>query len=230
MRVVITGCNRPNGIGQELCRQLLARGDAVEATARSLDAASELVALAGAHPDRLHLHTLDVADDASAAALGRSVEGAIDAVINNAGAWEGTRDLDRVRTEDLVRLYQINAIGALRVTRALMPHLLASTTRKVLNLSTGMAILGDDNDGRAYGYRMSKVALNMMTRTMAANLRAYGVVVAVVDPGWVQTDMGGDGAQVPVGDSVRGLLGWLDRMTLADSGDFLHYSGTKLHW
>jgi NAD(P)-dependent dehydrogenase (short-subunit alcohol dehydrogenase family) len=230
MRVVITGCNRPNGIGQELCRQLLARGDAIEATARALDRAPELVALARAHPERLRVHALDVADDASAAALGGSIAGAIDAVINNAGVWEGTRELDRVRTEDLVRLFQINAIGALRVTRALLPHLRAGATRKVLNLSTGMSILGDQNDGRAYGYRMSKVALNMMTRTMAANLRADGVSVAVIDPGWVQTDMGGDGAEVPVADSVRGLLGWLDRMTLADSGDFLHYSGKKLPW
>jgi len=230
MRVVITGCNRPNGIGQELCRQLLARGDSVEATARDPRVAPELAALARAHAGRLAIHALDVASDASAEALGRGIDGAIDVVINNAGVWEGTRALDRVTTDDLVRLYQINAIGALRVTRALVPHLRRGRTRKVLNLSTGMAILGDENDGRAYGYRMSKVALNMMTRTMAANFRAEGFVIAVIDPGWVQTDMGGEGAEVPVADAVRGILGWLDRMGPSDSGEFLHYSGKKLPW
>ena len=60
---------------------------------------------------------------------------------------------------------------------------------------------------------MSKVAVNMMTRTMATNLRGDGVVLAVIDPGWVQTEMGGPGAPTPVEVSVRGVLAWLDRMS-----------------
>jgi NAD(P)-dependent dehydrogenase (short-subunit alcohol dehydrogenase family) len=173
---------------------------------------------------------VDVADDDSVSQLGLAIRGPIDALVNNAGVYDPTRDLQRVETADLLRLFSINALGALRVTRALLPHLLEGTTRKVLNLSTGMAILSEPNDGRAYAYRMSKVALNMMTRTMAANLRAQGVTVSVIDPGWVQTDMGGEGAEIPVDRSVRGLLVWLDRMGPQESGEFLHYSGSRLPW
>jgi NAD(P)-dependent dehydrogenase (short-subunit alcohol dehydrogenase family) len=230
MRVVVTGCNRSNGIGLELTRQLTARGDSVEATVRDPGRAPALVALAARHEGAIRVHALDVASDESAARLGRAIDGPIDAIVNNAGVYDGTRDLERVETADLQRLYSVNALGALRVTRALLPHLLARTTRKVLNLSTGMAILGEENDGRAYAYRMSKVALNMMTRTMAANLREQRVIVSVIDPGWVQTDMGGDGAVVPVDESVRGLLGWLDRMQPCHSGEFLHYLGGTLPW
>jgi NAD(P)-dependent dehydrogenase (short-subunit alcohol dehydrogenase family) len=230
MRVVVTGCSRGNGIGLELARQLADRGDSVEATVRDAGRAPALIELAERYSDRVRVRELDVASDDSAAKLGGEIEGSIDALVNNAGAYDGTRDLHLVQTADVQRLFTINALGALRVTRALLPHLLAGTTRKVLNLSTGMAMLSEENDGRAYAYRMSKVALNMMTRTMAANLRAQGVVVSVIDPGWVQTDMGGEGANVPVGQSVRGLLGWLDRMGPRESGEFLHHAGGKLPW
>jgi NAD(P)-dependent dehydrogenase (short-subunit alcohol dehydrogenase family) len=230
MRVVVTGCGRSNGIGLELTRQLVERGDSVEATVRAPERAPGLAALAARHAGRIRVHALDVANDESAMWLGRQIEGAVDAIVNNAGVYDGAHDLDRIETSEIQRIYSINALGALRVTRALLPNLLAGATRKVLNLSTGMAILGEENDGRAYAYRMSKVALNMMTRTMAANLRAQGVVLCVIDPGWVQTDMGGAGALVPVEQSVRGLLGWLDRMGPSDSGEFLHFGGGKLPW
>jgi NAD(P)-dependent dehydrogenase (short-subunit alcohol dehydrogenase family) len=228
MRVVVTGCNR--GIGLALCRQLAARGDSVEATARAPERSPRLAALAERHGDRVRVHALDVASDESVAAFGAKLRGPIDALVNNAGTYDETRDLALVQPSDMLRLYSVNAIGAFRVTRVLLSNLLEGPTKKVLNLSTGMAILGDDNDGRSYAYRMSKVALNMMTRTMAANLRGAGVTLAVIDPGWVQTDMGGAGAPTPVEVSVRGLLAWLDRMGPADSGAFLHYGGGKLPW
>jgi len=226
MRIVITGCSRTNGIGQELARQLLARGNTIEATTRG----TPLTLGPALKHDRFRVHVLDVASDESAETLGKSLDGAIDAIINNAGVYDGTGDLLRVTTSDMHRLYDVNALGAFRVTRALLPQLLLGKTKKVLNLSTGMAILGDENDGRAYAYRMSKVALNMMTRTMAANLRSKGVVLSVMDPGWVQTDMGGAGAEVPVEVSARGIIAWLDKMGPAESGELLHYSGRRLPW
>ncbi len=228
MRVVITGCSRPNGIGLELCRQLAERGDLIEATTRKPSGA--LDAFVASYPGRVRAHILDVASDESARTLTTQIREPVDVIINNAGVWEGARDLTNIDTARMLEVYSINALGAMRVTSALLTNLRAGTEKKVLNLSTGMAILGEPNDGRGYAYRMSKVALNMMTRTMAANLRVEHVKLCVIDPGWVQTDMGGDGAQVPVGDSVRGLIAWLDRMTEADSGDFLHYSGHKLPW
>jgi NAD(P)-dependent dehydrogenase (short-subunit alcohol dehydrogenase family) len=202
----------------------------VEATVRAPAGALALAELAERHGGRIRIHTLDVASDASAEALGARLSGPVDAVVNNAGAYDPTQDLARVRTDDVLALISLNALGALRVTRALLPRLLEGKGKRVLNLSTGMAILGEPNDGRAYAYRMSKVALNMMTRTMAANLRGDGVLLAVIDPGWVQTAMGGPGATTPVGQSVTGVIAWLDRMGPEDSGDFLHYRGGKLPW
>jgi NAD(P)-dependent dehydrogenase (short-subunit alcohol dehydrogenase family) len=77
---------------------------------------------------------------------------------------------------------------------------------------------------------MSKAALNMASRSMAADLRDRGVISVAFNPGWVQTDMGGRSAPLAVGDSVRALVGLIDGLTLARSGAFLDWRGTDFEW
>jgi NAD(P)-dependent dehydrogenase (short-subunit alcohol dehydrogenase family) len=228
MHVLVTGANR--GIGLELARQLLSRGDKVDAAVRDPDRAAQLRALAPA--TRLRIHRCDVADDRSVAALAKALgDTALDVLINNAGVWGGEHQ--RVGDMDFaeaMRTYDINALGALRVSLAVLPHLRRGTGKKILSLTSGMGSIDDNKSGGYLAYRMAKAALNMMARTLAVDLRADGIASAVINPGWVQTDMGGANAPTAVGDSVRGMLAQLDALTLATSGTFMNWRGGTYAW
>jgi len=230
MRVVVTGANR--GIGLELVRQLAARGDTVEACARQPRAARELAALAGEH---VRLHQVDVTDPATVRALADALgNAAIDVVFNVAGITGPDPDLEELGADlamrGLLDTYDVNALGALRVSVALLPHVRRGAAKKLVHVTSGMGSIGDNTSGGSYAYRMSKAALNMMSRSLAVDLRGEGIVSVVINPGWVQTDMGGSSAPTPVADSVRGILREIDKATLADSGEFLNWKGNRYPW
>jgi NAD(P)-dependent dehydrogenase (short-subunit alcohol dehydrogenase family) len=221
MRFVVTGASR--GIGLELVRQLLARGDAVDACVRD-PARLELTSPA------LHVHRVDVTEQASVDALVRAIDAPVDVVINNAGInlprqKLGDLDLDATRT-----LYETNALGPLRVTAALLPLVRRGTAKKLVHITSGMGSIADNQRGESYGYRMSKAALNMMSKSMAVDLRGEGIVSIVINPGWVQTDLGGTSAPTPVADSARGILARIDEATLETSGSFLNWQGGTYPW
>ncbi|MEO7093419.1 MAG: SDR family oxidoreductase [Polyangiales bacterium] len=231
MRFVITGANR--GIGLELTRQLVARGDAVEAGARSPEAASELMQL-GKSPrgaSLLRVHALDVASDRSARDFAQSIgDRAVDVLINNAGILGKMQSLEELDLDDVVNTFRVDALGALAVTRALLPSLRKGDTRKLVHISTGMASISDNTSGGAFGYRMAKAALNIASKSMAVNLRGERFISVVMNPGWVQTEMGGSGAPTPVRDSATGILSVIDKLTLDQSGNFLDFRGGTLAW
>jgi NAD(P)-dependent dehydrogenase (short-subunit alcohol dehydrogenase family) len=231
MRYVVTGANR--GIGLELTRQLLVRGDTVDAGVRDPAAASDLARLGKSPAGAANLRILacDVSRDASvrtlAAALG---DRPVDVLVNNAGVLGKMQSLDDLDLEDMVHSFRVNALGALCVTRALLPNLRRSHVRKVINVSTKMASVSDNTSGGAFGYRMSKAALNIATKSMAVNLRGERIVAVVVNPGWVQTEMGGAGAPTPVQESVAGLLRLIDGLSLDQSGGFYDFKGDSIPW
>lgn len=230
MRVVVTGTNR--GIGLELTRQLLERGDQVEALARDPERAPELLGLRERHRDALSVFACDVTSDASVRAYAQARPRApVDLLINNAGVYGTSRGLEREEPSSILHVFDVNAVGALRMTQALFGALLQGQGRKVVHLSSGMGSIGGNESGGYYAYRMSKAALNMFAVTLAEEVRKHGLISTVLNPGWVQTDMGGPGAPIPVRDSAAGLLRLIDRLTLADSGKFLDYrEGDQILW
>lgn len=229
MRYVVTGANR--GIGLELARQLLAGGKIVEAACREPHRAVELRALPTRPGAELRIHACDVASDPSVASFAAGLaEGGVDVLINNAGMLGKMEALEELDLDDVRRTFDVNALGAIRVTRALLPRIRQGRGRKVVHVSTKMASIADNTSGGAFGYRMSKVALNMASRSMALALRGERIVSVVVNPGWVQTDMGGPGAPTPVAESARGILALIDRLKLEDSGEFWDYRGDKIEW
>jgi NAD(P)-dependent dehydrogenase (short-subunit alcohol dehydrogenase family) len=229
MNIVVTGANR--GIGLEFVRQYLARGERVVGAVRDPASAEALHALGAAHPGRLRVLACDVGDDASVADFARALGAeAVDVLVNNAGMRDEWASLEAVSTAEALRVYSVNALGPVRVTRALLPNLLKAGTRKVVHISSGMGSIGDNRSGGAYAYRMSKAALNMASRSLALDLRDRDVVSVVFNPGWVQTDMGGPSAPLAVGASVRALVGLIDGLTLAESGSFLNWSGKAYEW
>jgi NAD(P)-dependent dehydrogenase (short-subunit alcohol dehydrogenase family) len=229
MRIVVTGAGR--GIGLELTRQLLTRGEAVEAGVRDPARATGLDELRRAHADRLRVHTCDVADDDSvrsfAEALGREP---LDVLINNAGVIGKQQPLEDLDMVDMARTINVNALGPVRLTRALLPLLRKGAARKIAHISSKMGSLADNTSGGSYGYRMSKAALNMASVSMARDLRAAKIASVVLNPGWVRTDMGGKNASTPVAESVRGMLRVIDALTLEASGKFLGFEGDEIPW
>lgn len=229
MRIVITGANR--GIGLELTRRYLERGDHVEAAVRRPDAAAELAALAGAAGGRLRIHACDVTDTASVRAFADALgDVAVDVLINNAGVMGKMKALADLDFAEMTRTFDTNALGPLRVAGALLPHLRRSKTRKIVNITSGMGSISDNTSGGAYGYRMSKAALNMGCRSMANDLRGEGFTAVVVNPGWVKTDMGGSHAPTPVEESARLMMELIDRIGPEETGTFLDYRGHTWAW
>ena len=235
--IMVTGASR--GIGLELTRQALERGDRVIATTRR--AAAELDALGAAHAGRLIPLRLDVGlvesiIDARAALDG--VVDAIDILVNSAGAyshqsehWDPDATLfDTVTQEELMEVFRINAAGPMLVTQHFLNLVRASRRGRIVNLSSLVGSVSSKTGGGDYAYAASKAALNIMTRALAAELAPEGIVALVITPGWVRTRMGGPTATLTPAESVRGLLDTIGRLTTRDAGQFLDYQGAPQPW
>jgi len=221
--VLITGANR--GIGLELARQYSAAGWRVIATARRPEAAAALRGLA------VRVVQLDVTDPQSVERMAQELSGTpIDLLINNAGIQPLMWTLEEVDFAAFERALAVNAVGPVRVTRALLPNLRAGALRRIVNITTNLSSIAANTEGGFYGYRESKAALNMFTKSLAADLGPEGFVCIVLHPGWVKTDLGGPQAPVEVEESVRGMRGVIDRLSPADNGAFLTWAGERMAW
>jgi NAD(P)-dependent dehydrogenase (short-subunit alcohol dehydrogenase family) len=220
---LITGANR--GIGLELVRQLAARGDTAIATARRPEEAGALGELG------VKVLALDVADAASVRGMREQLgDTPIDVLVNNAGVGGPGRVLADLDLEAVRRTIDVNTLGPMRVTQALLPNLRAGQGKKVAHITSLMGSIADNGSGGAYGYRASKAALNMFNKNLSLELGPAGFVCVVLNPGWVQTDMGGQHAPTPVADSVRGLLRVIDALVPADNGTFINHDARRLPW
>ena len=234
---LVTGANR--GLGLEFTRQLLARGEHVVATCRHPGKATALNTLAGEHPGRLHVLPLDVASEKSRVELARELPlvlggddetgpGRLGLLLNNAGvlhSGERWGHVDPAILEDSVRT---NAFGPLLLTQVLAPQLADGAS--VANLSSMMAALSSRTEFRSPSYCISKAAQNMATVLLARALAPRGITVVALSPGWVQTDMGGAGAEISATQAAAGLLQVIEALTPAQSGRFLDWQGRELPW
>lgn len=224
MNVIVTGANR--GIGLEMVRHLVARGVHVEAACRKPGEARELAATGA------RLHAVDVADDASVAAFARTLHDTpIDCVINNAGIYGNPRQrLSDFDYRSALTAFDTNALGALRMSQAFVPHLRRGAGKKLVHISSGMGGIAGTTAPGDLAYRMSKAALNLMCRSIALELHDDRIISVVVHPGWVRTDMGGPHAPLTAAESARGILAQVDALKLSDSGEFLDWKGAKVAW
>ncbi|MFN2308587.1 MAG: SDR family oxidoreductase [Gammaproteobacteria bacterium] len=218
---VVTGANR--GLGLETCRQLARGGLSVVLTSRDPDKGrSAAEALRGTGLDVRH-HPLDVTDLQSIQRLAAFIEsefGRLDVLVNNAGVFldpldapdPGAASVLRADLDVVRRSMETNVYGPLQLCQVLVP--LMQGRGRIVNLSSGMGQLSEMN-GCCPGYRLSKVALNALTRILADELQTTRIKVNSVCPGWVRTDMGGPHAERPVEQGAETIV-WL--ATLPEDG------------
>lgn len=221
--VLLTGSNR--GIGLEFARQLAARGDRVVATCRDPESAHELVEL------DVEVERLDVSDADDVARIADLFsDRPLDLLLNNAGIGVRHRGLGELDYEQIETFFRVNAMAPLRLAEALLPALRRGDERLIVSLTSRMGSIADNSSGGSYAYRASKAALNMITRSLAIDLRDEGFRCVVLHPGWVQTAMGGGSAPVTTEESVRGMLKVIDGLDDEETGSFFDFTGETLPW
>ena len=227
--VLITGTNR--GIGLEFVKQFLAREDTVLATCRDMGSATELRQLKN-DTRKLHIFELDVSSQKSMEDLTLQLAGhAIDIFINNAGVY-GPRDstFGKVSANEWAKVLQVNAKAPMILTQLLIDNLRDGSDKKLLYITSKMGSINDNKGGGSYVYRSSKAALNAVVKSISVDLRDSGFSVAVLHPGWVQTDMGGPNALIDVTTSVSKMIDVIDNLNSHNSGSFFNYDGGIIPW
>ena len=221
--VLITGANR--GLGLEFARQYAADGWQVIGTARKPEQADELNALS------VEVAQLDVVNQASVDALVESLEGRpIDLLINNAGIFPRVNKIEEINFDDYSRTIAVNTLGPVRVTRALLPNLRRGEGRTIVNITSRLGSISLNDFGVFYGYRESKAALNMFTKSLAIELGPEEFTCLTIHPGWVKTDMGGENADLTPEESVSGMRDVIKKLGPSDSGTYWAYSGEEVPW
>lgn len=219
--VLITGASR--GLGLGFAQHYAAAGWQVHACARNPD-------VAGLKHPGITTHALDVTNHRAIEDLGVTLKGQpIDLLINNAGVSGNatTQKLGSIDYDDWRTVLEVNTFAPVKLSEVLAPNLQASG--KLIMITSRMGSISDASVG-SYAYRTSKTALNMVTKLMAGELGPKGVIVAALHPGHVQTDMGGQAAEITVEQSIAGLTRVIDMLQINDNGCFKNYKGEELPW
>ena len=222
-RVLVTGSNR--GIGLELVHQYARDGYEVIATCRDPDRATALRGIDGVTVSRL-----DETSETDLAQLVSELDGApIDVLVGNAAVFGGMRsrfgDIDWAAWRTTL---EVNLLGTLRVATSLWRNVAASEQRKIVFLSSRAGLPREAKPNRSYIYGSSKAALNAAVRCLALDLLEHDVVSVLLNPGHVQTGIGGKNAPMTPAESVTKMRAVIAALTPADAGKFLHYDGTEL--
>ncbi|KAG6950042.1 hypothetical protein JG688_00014359 [Phytophthora aleatoria] len=226
--VMITGAGR--GIGLAFVKHYIKEGWNVMAAVRDVDKADELKAL---YPWRIV--PLDVADQQSIEETAKVLRGvAIDLLINNAGA-SGLFSLNDTTPEDCIRQFQVNALGPLLVTRALLPNLRLAVSARgfafVAQVTSRIGSISDNSSGGAYAHRASKGALNVFTKSLAIDLEPQKIGCLLLHPGNVSTAYNNFNGAVEPEESVEGMARLIDRAKLGDPLQLLHFGkGDIIDW
>jgi len=232
-RILITGANR--GIGLEITRQALARGDNVIAACRAPDKAAALDELAAAHSDALTIIGLEARTEASVQAAA-AMTTPLDLVVANAGTMNARGGLtDAGHTEENISdSLMTNIAGVFFTARHFLANLQAGAESRAAGIIPRIAVMSSQMGSteragtNAPIYRATKAAATNLARSMALELAEHGIAVGAYHPGWVQTDMGGAGAAITTEVSAAGLLRRFDTLTMATSGVFETYEGEPL--
>ncbi|KAL0841732.1 hypothetical protein ABMA28_014001 [Loxostege sticticalis] len=241
--VLITGANR--GLGLGMVRYLVKqnKADKIFATCRKPSEELEKLAQESQNVQILHLDVTNIqgyGDLSSQIAQGVGNNG-LNLLINNAGVATKFTKIHMVKAEQLIDNLTINTVAPIMLTKSLLPLLkqaaeansgkpLGAARAAVINMSSVLGSIAQNDQGGFYPYRCSKAALNAATKSMSIDLKKDAILVASMHPGWVKTDMGGKGAPLDVDTAVSGIFETIEKLGEADTGKFVQYDGSELPW
>ncbi|KAK9719116.1 hypothetical protein K7432_004981 [Basidiobolus ranarum] len=231
---VVTGASR--GLGLEYVRQILQKNGArVFACCRNPSSAAQLDELKRTSGNRLSIHKLDVTDEKSVKTsvdeISKLADEGIDVLINNAGALISTDGLTKIKKTELESMFATNVSGPVIVAQEFIPLLERGKKKQIINISSDLGSIGcNTNVPFTMGYGVSKAALNMVTACLAKELGEKNFTVISLHPGWVQTDMGGENADITTEQSIAGMLKVVDGLSNPDNGKFFSYDGSAMPW
>jgi NAD(P)-dependent dehydrogenase (short-subunit alcohol dehydrogenase family) len=234
--VCVTGANR--GIGLELCKMFLSKGNVVNAACRR--SSDELEALRATSGGRLKISSLDVSDEGSIERWARELKASgtthLDVVVNNAGVV-GTDgytkwDLDDMTQEEMLYVFKVNTCGPVLVVKYLVREgLLGGDSDSLVgNVTSKVGSVDDNGSGRGYAYRASKSALNNCNKSMSIDLAEQNVHFALLHPGWVRTDMTEGRGLIDAEESAAGLISVLEGKFGDCETTWFDYKGDAIPW
>lgn len=235
--VVVTGANR--GMGLEFCRQYLGRGARVFAGYRNPNSTGKLEELKKAHGERLFLIPLDVGDEDSirqSAKLVANHTDTMDVLVNNAGLGGISRDdgkqerLGTFHFDDAWVVLRTMAVGPLLMAQEYLEMMKKSGHAKIGNVTSGYGSISGNTNCSPYYYSAAKTAMHQFMRSLAADVKKWNISTVLLDPGWVQTDMGGPNAPLPVDQSIGGMIKIMDGLSVGNTGQFIKWDGTPMAW
>ncbi|REL36264.1 SDR family oxidoreductase [Thalassotalea euphylliae] len=217
--IVITGANR--GIGLAMASIFSDRGDSVYAVCRQSSPALDAL-------DVTVVEGVDVTDESGLATMAQALTGqAIDVLVCNAGILRD-ENLMNFNLDTMREQFEVNTLAPLRVVHALQTNLEAGA--KVAMITSRMGSIADNTSGGRFGYRMSKAALNIAAVSLSHDLAEQEIAVGIYHPGYVQTDMVGGRGDISANESASRIIGLVDELTIATSGQFRHSNGQQLPW
>ncbi|MFT5693398.1 MAG: NAD(P)-dependent dehydrogenase (short-subunit alcohol dehydrogenase family) [Oceanicoccus sp.] len=222
--VLITGANR--GVGLAMVKKFNAEGYTVIATARKPGKALALKEMG------VRIEALDVTSGDSVSQLKVALGSErIDILINNAGiSGHATPSFSDLNVDELAKVFNVNSLGMLRVTQALLPNMEGGNTKVIANISSLMGSIAGNQRGCCYGYRASKTAMNSFNKSLAIEYGPKDYIFVVLHPGWVRTDMGTKMATYSPKESAEGLFKVIVGLKAADNGLFYDLHGKALTW
>ncbi|XP_051169827.1 C-factor [Leptopilina boulardi] len=245
--VLITGGNRGIGLGivKKLIQGTKFQPEFIFATCRDVSKATELKTLADSNP-KLHIIEIDLNNvkdyNKVFEAINEKVgDAGLNLLINNAGVSTKFTRLGLVKEEQLKDNFAINTIAPIMLTQKLLPLLkkgakiqedkpMSVSRAAIVNISSILGSIAQNDSGGYYPYRCSKSALNAATKSMSVDLKENGILAVCVHPGWVKTDMGGSQAPLEIENSVEDILNTLQNLKAENTGTFLQHDGTTLPW
>ncbi|XP_053625501.1 C-signal [Plodia interpunctella] len=241
--VLITGANR--GLGLGMVNYLVKQNKAENIFATCRKGSEELNQLAQQNK-HLHIIQLDVTNVNSFGDVSSTISklvgaGGLNLLMNNAGVATKFTKLNMVKAEQILENFTVNTVAPIMLTKALLPLLKqAAETNSdkpagvqralVVNMSSVLGSIAQNDQGGFYPYRCSKAALNAATKSMSIDLKKDNIVVASMHPGWVKTDMGGNNAPLDIPTSIEGIFTTIEKLGEQDTGKFFQYDGKELPW
>lgn len=239
---LVTGAYK--GLGFEWCKQLGKQGYKVILTARDLEKVQKAAELLNEQELVIYPKALEVTDEKQIeeiAVWASEMFGRIDLIVNNAGINPKDyadksrmakafylKDLD---AKEMLDVIHINSIAPLLIVKHFRQLLVKSEKPMAINISSWLGSVTNLTFGGHYGYVGSKNLLNVLNKSMANELKQENIICINVNPGWVQTDMGGQKAQFTTEQAVTNILtNIVSKVSIAESGKFLNFDGSEHPW